>query len=86
MTVIDPPILSPEDIAEMELTFSRGFCHGWLDGPDHRGLVSGEGSTKRGVFLGEVRGVRGERILVELAGPIQRGDGVVFEGDRSQGD
>jgi len=76
--------LSPEDIAEMETTFSRGFCHGWLDGPDHRSLVSGKGSTKRGVYLGEVRGVRGERILVELAGPIQRGDGVVFEGDRSQ--
>jgi U32 family peptidase len=76
--------LAPEDVAEMETTFSRGFCHGWLDGPDHRSLVSGEGSTKRGVLLGEVRGVRGERILVELAGPLQRGDGVVFEGDRSQ--
>ncbi len=73
-----------DDIADMELAFSRGFCHGWLDGPDHRGLVSGEGSAKRGVLLGEVRGVRGERILVELAGPLRRGDGVVFEGDRSQ--
>ena len=71
-------------IAEMELTFSRGFCHGWLDGPDHRTLVSGVGSAKRGVLLGLVRGVRGERILVELAGPVMRGDGVVFEGDRSQ--
>ncbi len=78
--------LAPEDIAEMETTFSRGFCHGWLDGPDHRSLVSGEGSTKRGVLLGEVRGVRGDRILVELVGPLRRGDGVVFEGDRSQGD
>ena len=76
--------LSPEDIAEMEATFSRGFCHGWLDGSDHRGVVSGEGSAKRGVLLGEVRGVRGQRILVELAGPLRRGDGVVFEGDRSQ--
>jgi putative protease len=74
--------LAPEDIAEMETTFSRGFCHGWLDGPDHRRLVSGEGSAKRGVYLGEVRGVRGQRILVELAGPLRRGDGVVFAGDR----
>ena len=32
--------------------------------------------------LGEVRGVRGERIVVELAGPVRRGDGVVFAGDR----
>jgi U32 family peptidase len=76
--------LHHEDIAEMETTFSRGFCHGWLDGPDHRSLVSGEGSANRGVCVGQVRGVRGERILVELAGPLRRGDGVVFEGDRSQ--
>ncbi len=74
--------LAAEHIAEMETTFSRGFCHGWLDGPDHRRLVSGEGSAKRGVYLGEVRGDRGQRILVELAGPLRRGDGVVFAGDR----
>jgi U32 family peptidase len=65
-------------IADMELTFSRGFCHGWLDGPDHRSLVSGESSAKRGVLAGVVLGVRGERIRVELSGPIKRGDGVVF--------
>ena len=74
--------LAAEHIAEMETTFSRGFCHGWLDGPDHRRLVSGEGSAKRGVYLGEVRGDRGQRIVVELAGPLRRGDGVVFAGDR----
>jgi U32 family peptidase len=75
---------SPDSIADMELTFSRGFCHGWLDGPDHRALVSGEGSAKRGVLLGSVQGVRGERIRVDLTGPLRRGDGVVFAGDRSQ--
>ena len=47
-------------------------------------LVSGRSSAKRGTYLGRVRGVRGERIAVELAGPVRRGDGVVFEGDRSQ--
>ncbi len=68
----------------MEVAFSRGFCHGWLDGADCRNLVSGASSAKRGTYLGRVRGVRGERIAVELAGPIRRGDGLVFEGDRSQ--
>jgi putative protease len=77
-------VLGPEEIAEMEVAFSRGFCHGWLDGPDHKALVSGQTSAKQGVLLGVVRGVRGERIAVELAGPIRRGDGVVFAGDRSQ--
>jgi U32 family peptidase len=78
--------LSPDrSIADMELTFSRGFCHGWLDGPDHRALVSGESSAKRGVLIGSVRGVRGERILVDLSGPLNRGDGVVFAEDRGHG-
>ena len=76
--------LDSEAIAEMEVAFSRGFCHGWLDGADPEALVSGRSSAKRGTYLGRVRGVRGERIAVELAGPIRRGDGVVFEGDRSQ--
>jgi putative protease len=73
-----------EALAELEMVFSRGFCQGWLDGPNHRTLVSGSSSAKRGILLGKVCGVQGERILVELAGPIRRGDGVVFAGDRSQ--
>jgi putative protease len=78
------PYADPSAVAEMETTFSRGFSHGWLDGPNHQTLVSGESSTHRGTYLGEVHGMRGERVLVELAGPVQRGDGLVFEGDRSQ--
>ena len=76
--------LGAEEIAEMEVAFSRGFGHGWLDGIDSGKLVSGRSSAKRGTYLGRVRGVRGEQIAVELAGPVRRGDGVVFEGDRSQ--
>jgi U32 family peptidase len=78
--------LGPEELAEMEVAFSRGFCHGWLDGPDHRSLVSGRTSAKRGTMVGRVRGVRGERISVELAGAIRRGDGVVFQPDRGRED
>lgn len=74
--------LTPEDVAEMEIAFSRGFSHGWLDGNDPQTLVSGRSSAKRGALLGEVRGIRGERVSVELAGSIRRGDGVVFESDR----
>ncbi|MEN6558060.1 MAG: U32 family peptidase, partial [Thermoguttaceae bacterium] len=75
-----------KELAELEMAFSRGFCHGWLDGDDHQALVSGRGSSHRGMLLGRVRGVRGDRIVVELSAPVQRGDGVVFEADRSQGD
>lgn len=77
-------VLSSDDIAEMEMTFSRGFGHGWLDGADHRALVSGRSSAKRGTLLGTVRGVRGQHVVVELSGPVRRGDGVVFEGDQGR--
>ncbi len=77
-------LISPDDVAEMEVAFSRGFCHGWLDGDNHPALVSGSSSTKRGVLLGEVRGVRGERIVVELSATVRRGDGIVFESRESQ--
>ncbi len=72
-------------VAEMELAFSRGFCHGWLDGPQDRSLISGTSWAKCGTHLGEVRAVRGGRVAIRLAGPVQRGDGVVFEGDRAEG-
>ena len=80
------PLRRGDGVAEMELAFSRGFCHGWLDGPQPRSLVSGTSSAKRGTHLGEVKAVRGGRVAVRLAGPVRRGDGVVFEGDRSRGD
>ena len=50
---------SPRDVEEMELSFSRGFSPGWLDGCDHKMLVPATSSSKRGVLLGHVRGVRG---------------------------
>lgn len=79
-----PAQLGPTEVAELEAVFSRGFCRGWLDGHDPRALVSGESSAHRGVYLGEVVAVRGQRVAVRLAAPVQRGDGLVFEGDRSQ--
>jgi U32 family peptidase len=68
------------DVEEMELSFSRGFSHGWLDGCDHKALVPAVSSSKRGVLLGHVRSVRKERVLIELADrAIKRGDGISFD-------
>jgi putative protease len=81
----NPQSLIPNpSTTDLEAAFSRGSCHGWLDGRDDRALVLGASSGKRGVYLGQVEKVRGERVAVRLAAPIQRGDGVVFEGDRSR--
>ena len=70
-------------VQEMELSFSRGFSPGWLGGCDHKMLVPGLSSAKRGILLGEVTAVRGVRVEVELAAAVSPGDGVVFEGDRT---
>lgn len=81
-----PVEFSPVQIREMELSFSRGFSHGWLGGIDHKMLVPGLSSAKRGVLLGEVEAVRRQRVSVRLDTPVACGDGVVFAGDRESGD
>ncbi len=77
--------VSPQQVEEMELSFSRGFSPGWLEGCDHKRLVPGISSAKRGVRLGRVQAVRAGRVVVRLMRSIQAGDGVVFEGDRAAG-
>ena len=78
-----PVELTRGEVREMELSFSRGFSPGWLNGDDHKMLVPGLSSSKRGVLLGEITQFKGARIEVRLAGPVARGDGIVFDGDRA---
>ncbi len=77
-----PVAFAPRDVEEMELSFSRGFSPGWLHGCDHKMLVPGDSSAKRGVRLGTVAEVRRGRVAVDLApglaGGVKRGDGVAF--------
>ena len=61
---------------EMELSFSRGFSSGWLEGNDHKRLVPGLHSSKRGIELGRVRCVDGQRVQIRLAAPVALGDGL----------
>ncbi len=77
---------SEQDVSEMELSFSRGFSPGWLGGCDHKMLVPGLSSAKRGVLVGEVKAVRGHRVVVSARRSVAPGDGVVFAGDREEGD
>ena len=69
----------------MELSFSRGFSHGFLDGNNHKVLVRGDHAKKRGIFLGQVTSVAGARIRLDLAAPVKPGDGLVFDGDEAEG-
>ncbi|MFN9712462.1 MAG: DUF3656 domain-containing protein [Planctomycetota bacterium] len=76
---------TPEAQREMELSFSRGFSPGWLEGCNHKRLVPGRSSAKRGVLAGKVLRKKGERLVVELSVPLAKGDGIVLAGDRSAG-
>ncbi len=78
----EPVEFTRDEVREMELSFSRGFSPGWLNGDDHKMLVPGFSSSKRGVLLGEIVRVRDASVDVRLAGPVARGDGIVFEGNR----
>ena len=77
--------LADETKREMELSFSRGFSPGWLEGCDHKRLVPGTSSANRGVLAGTVTTVRGEGVIVQATCPLAVGDGIVFEGDRFAG-
>ena len=70
---------------EMEMSFSRGFSPGWLEGCNHKRLVPGITSAKQGVRVGKVIAMRGERLLVNLEAPLIKGDGIVLQGDRISG-
>src|SRR5207245_8810414 len=64
---------------EMEMAFSRGLYTGWLRGINNQELVHARFGKKRGVFLGEVTGVQGEKVCVGLRAALKPGDGVVFD-------
>ncbi|MCA9182652.1 MAG: DUF3656 domain-containing protein, partial [Planctomycetales bacterium] len=70
---------------ELELSFSRGFSPGWLEGCDHKRLVPGLSSAKRGVLIGTILDTRGDSLKVELSAPLVVGDGIVLSGDRIGG-
>lgn len=74
-----------QQIDDLEMSFSRGFSPGWLNGCDHKMLVPATSSAKRGIFLGHVQNILPEGIEVQLQRSIKAGDGIVFESDRSSG-
>ncbi|WZO99466.1 DUF3656 domain-containing protein [Isosphaeraceae bacterium EP7] len=77
----EPVEFQPREVQEMELSFSRGFSHGFFDGNDHKLIVRGDHAKKRGIFVGKVASVRGDRVRIDLAAPVKNGDGLVFDGD-----
>lgn len=78
--------LTEQQRRELELSFSRGFSPGWLDGCDHKMLVPGQSSSKRGVLLGVIQRMADASIFAEISAPLAPGDGIVISGDRFAGE
>jgi putative protease len=64
---------------ELEMSFSRGLHTGWFRGINNQELVHARFGKKRGVYLGEVARVQGEKVFIQLQAPLKPGDGVVFD-------
>ncbi len=76
----EPGPLTADQRRSLELSFSRGLSTGWLEGIDHRQLVHGRWSKKRGPELGTLEAVeRGGWWVLRCQQPLKPGDGLVFE-------
>ena len=63
----------------LEMAFSRGLYTGWFRGINNQKLVHARFGKKRGVYLGEVKRIERQQIVVRLQAPVKAGDGVVFD-------
>jgi len=70
---------SADELAALEMSFSRGFTRGFLAGTDHQELVEGRTPKPRGVRLGTVAGRTARGVVVALQAELRPGDGLVFD-------
>src|SRR4051812_39342028 len=76
--------LAAESSYDLEMGFSRGLHSGWFRGINNQELVHARFGKKRGVYLGEVKRIRGEQVFIDLKAPLKKGDGVVFDAGRPE--
>src|SRR6185503_4663015 len=74
----------PQQRADLEQTFSRGFTHGFLSGVNHQQLVGARFPKSRGRRMGTVDRITSRSIVIQLdraiaQGDLKPGDGVVFD-------
>jgi U32 family peptidase len=67
------------DRYELEMSFSRGLYTGWFRGNNNQELAHARFGKKRGVYLGEVKRVERQAVVVQLISELKPGDGIVFD-------
>jgi putative protease len=76
--------ITPQQELELEQVYSRGLGPFFLTGTNHQAVVQGRAPRHRGVEIGRVTRVEGDRVTIEPAeadglAPLKAGDGVVFD-------
>lgn len=75
--------ITPQQRADLEQTFSRGFSHGFLSGVNHQTLVTARFPKSRGRRIGTVQSITRDAVLISVGGQasacLSPGDGVVFD-------
>ena len=75
------PVQAGQIRRNLELSFSRGLSTGWLGGVNHRSLVHGLWSKKRGPKIGQFLSIDAKGWwLLSTPTALKPGDGLVFEG------
>jgi putative protease len=70
----------PQASRDLDLAFSRGLATGWLEGVDHRRLVHGRWSKKRGRLIGRLEAIQPDGWwLLRSDRMLKPGDGLVLE-------
>lgn len=91
--ILRVPFHGPSQSTRRDLAqvFSRGqdehydgLSAGFLTGVRHQNLVRGNSPRHRGLLVGKVASVSSKGILMNLLGPVKRGDGVVFDHGRPE--
>ncbi len=79
-----PLSISPSEELQLEQVYSRGLGPYFITGTNHQIVVSGRAPRHRGVLMGRVTRVQGDRVIIlpnpaAEAVPLKAGDGVVFD-------
>jgi putative protease len=88
----DNSLLTPREIADLSVVYTRGFTSGFLRGVDHQQLVPGRFPKARGQRVGTLIRTTGRGFVVELdaefakSNELRPGDGIVFDEGHPESD
>lgn len=79
-----PLSITPAEELQLEQVYSRGLGTFFIGGTNHQTVVNGRAPRHRGVLIGTVSDIYGERIVLKphenhAIAPLKAGDGVVFD-------